>query len=104
MFLAKKVRDHGVYPTAEIRFGDEALCLNSGGLSGHETRIILADDDDISFREVVPDNARRLDAIHARHGDVHQNQIRAKRTSLLDSLQAVDSLTADCPVRMRGQK
>ncbi len=103
MFLAKKVRDHGDQLTAEIGFGNEALCANSGRLSGDETRIILADDDDISFRDVVPDNARRLDAIHARHGDVHQNQIRPKRTSLLDSLQAIDSLTADCPLRMRGQ-
>jgi hypothetical protein len=76
------------------------LCANSGRLSGDETRIILADDDDISFRDVMPDNARGLDAVHAWHRDIHENHIRPKRTSHLDSLQTIDGLAADCPLRM----
>ena len=56
--------------------------------------------DDARARAAAGDLARRLDAVEARHADVHEHDVRAERVGLGDGLVAVARLADDLDVRL----
>ena len=55
--------------------------------------------ENLDVGELGADPARRFDAVHPRHGDVHQNDIRAQRVRLRDRLDAVGRVADDRELR-----
>jgi hypothetical protein len=45
---------------------------------------VAGEDDNGSLRALSPDRGRRLEAVHIRQTDVHQNDIRTQHLCLLD--------------------
>ena len=50
-------------------------------------------------RELGVDPGRGFDAVHVRHGDVHQDDIRPQRVRMRDRLEAVGRVADDCELR-----
>jgi hypothetical protein len=66
--------------------------------------IVLADDDDFGFRQFFADNPGGLESVHARHGNIHQDEARSQGPGLFDAVLPILSLSANVPVRARGQQ
>src|SRR5262249_55810083 len=60
-------------------------------------RLVLADDDDLGFRQHFTNGASRLRATHLRHGHVHQDEVGSEVNRLLDSVRAVHRFATNMP-------
>ena len=58
---------------------------------------------DAGFPLLLADPLGRLDAVHDRHRDVHQDHVRLQRERLLDGLLAVAGAADDLDLRLGGQ-
>jgi hypothetical protein len=68
-----------------------SLAMNYGGR-------ILANDDDLGFREFASNNPSCLKAVHPRHRDVHQDDVWSKTPRFLKSLESIHCFAAYVPI------
>ena len=66
--------------------------------------VVLADDEDCGIRKFAADNSCRINAVHLRHGDVHQNNVWPLSASHLHGFFAVAGFTTDRPFGARKQQ
>ena len=62
--------------------------------------VILSDDHNLGGGKLAPQNTRCLEAVHARHVDIHQHDVRMKKLCLLNGFDAIAGFAADSPVGM----
>ena len=62
----------------QITLGDVCRRIHFLGLAARDRWIILADDYDFRFGKFLSDDPRRLESVHARHGDIHQHDVRRR--------------------------
>jgi hypothetical protein len=55
----------------------------------------LTDDYDLGFWNFPPNDSRGIKPAHARHGDVHEHDIRLKGFGFLNSIEPIRSFPAD---------
>jgi hypothetical protein len=60
--------------------------------------IVLADHNDLGFRDFSPNDTGGFCAIHSRHRHIHQNDIRAQGFRLLNRVEPIHRLTANQPL------
>ncbi len=63
--------------------------------------VMRAHDDDVDVPQVGRESAHDLETAELRHADVEQHDVRLERVCQLQSLAAIDGLTADDPVVLR---
>ena len=66
--------------------------------------VVLAENDDLNLRMKIANFANGLEAIHAGHAEIHNDDIRMEILRLQDRFVAVSSLTADFDVEHGGQQ
>jgi len=85
-------------PQRSLRdIGDRArrLCKRGGD-------VVLAENDDLNLGMKIANFANGLEAIHAGHAEIHNDDIRMEILRLEDGLVAVSSFTADVDVEHSG--
>jgi|SRR5579872_7277615 len=85
-----------------------ALCNPSAGpgiarLVLNDRRVVLADDDYCGLRHFLANGAGRFEAVHARHGYIHQDDVRAKPAGQLDRFESIGRFAADQPIAATAQ-
>jgi hypothetical protein len=63
--------------------------------------VILGDNDHIAVGKFLPNNSCRLQSVHARHVDVHQDDLRPQQLGLLDCFHPIPGFAADMPIGLR---
>ena len=84
----------------EIRFCNEPCRMHFGRLAANYSGIVLADEDNLGVRQVSQNSACGIQSIHARHGDIHQNNLRVHLDRFLNCLGSVGRLATNAPARM----
>ena len=79
----------------EVGFGNEGVGLDVRCLRADDRWIVLADDDDFCLGQLPPNDARGLQAVHARHADVHEDDVGAELSIFFDGGHAAGGLTAN---------
>ena len=74
-----------------------------GGLAGHDAGIVLADQDDVDFGDLSAEDAGGIEAVHAGHADVHEDDVGTGGVGLIDGLLAIGGFAADLPTGMAGK-
>ena len=72
-------------------------------LVGDDFGIVLAYEDDRNAGTLAAKNAGRVEAVHAGHADIHEDQVGFRGAGEFDRLLAVVSFTAYFPARMTGE-
>jgi hypothetical protein len=82
--------------------GDVTASADFPCLDADESGIILAYDDHLRVRNLLAEKAGSLQAVHTRHGDIHEDEIGMKSLRLFDGLQSVRGFAGNFPVGTRS--
>ena len=88
---------------AEIGLAAVGAGTHRIGLLGNNPGIVLADEDDIDLRAFAKKDAGGVEAVHAGHADVHQDDIGTGSAGLLKGLLSVGGFAADLPIGMERE-
>lgn len=67
------------------------------------TGIMLGDDEDFDFWQLLVNASRGLYTIQVRHGNIHEDHIRPEIKGLFNRVPSIDCLAAHNPSRVRLQ-
>jgi len=95
--------DDGEEVAAEIGFAAVGAGSDFGGLAGDDAGIVLADQDDLHLGDLATENAGCVEAVHAGHADVHEDDVGMGGMGLIDGLLAIGGFAADFPAGMAGE-
>jgi hypothetical protein len=95
--------DDGEKVADKIRFAAVGASANFDGLVGDDGWIVLTHKDDIDLGNLAAEDTGGIEAVHAGHADVHQDDVGLMGTGELDGLLAVGSLAADLQVGAAGE-
>jgi hypothetical protein len=95
--------DDGDQVTGEIGLAAKGACAYLCGLAENDFGIVLAYEDDVDSGALAAKDARSVEAVHAGHGDVHEDEVGVRSTGKVDRLLAVASFAADFPSGVAGE-
>ena len=72
--VTEKTGECGQQVAGQITLGDVGRRVHFFRLAAGDGGIVLADDDNFGFGEISAEDASGLESVHARHGDVHQDE------------------------------
>lgn len=87
--------DCGDEVVGDIGFGDESPRVNFYGLTLHDARFVLADEDDFGVRKCSANEASGVEAAPVGHRDVHQDDVGEEFLGFIYALNAVGGFAAD---------
>jgi hypothetical protein len=90
--------------TSKIGFAYKICGSYVLSLGAHNCLIILTDENYLRIRQISKDCAGRSQTVHARHGNVHEDQVGAKRFALGNGFHAILSLTANGDIWIGSKK
>jgi hypothetical protein len=82
----------------DIAFGNGSRSIYFRSLAMNYAGLILADDQDLGCGEFASNNPSRIQTVHPRHRDVHQDNVWSQGLSFLKSLESIHRLAADEPI------